>query len=288
MLNHHIISYFEMITWFALYSIGTVDSLDRLHFHVEGMYRSATMQLHPWRFDTNKTTGISGKMRHLYLSCVFFIGILRYNRCSGENRTPKQAFSSPTTSFKGSLVLPLLEKVKESLKTCAVETRSIRVPGRCVQDVESAMQDFSSDSNVQGLLAWNFLQGIAGSELFVKEFWQRRPLLIRSKDTGGWAKGCFTVEKDLRLMDGSFITGFKTAEVLRNGTKTDTWALAPLKDNPAYRTAWSDVENAMEGGTIYFNTAGSLWKNLGGLCRLVGYSFGLPPNVNVYVTPPGK
>lgn len=182
----------------------------------------------------------------------------------------------------------LLEEIKVSLTKSSVEGSGICVPGRSVRDVESAMQDFSSDSEQQGCLAWNFLQAIGGSEVFVQEFWQKRPLLIRSKDTGGWAMGCFTVEKDLRLMDGSFITGFKTAEVLRNGTKTDTWALAPLKENPALRTDWSEVESALQGGTIYFNTAGSLWKNLGGLCRLVGYAFGLPPNVNVYVTPPGN
>jgi hypothetical protein len=91
-----------------------------------------------------------------------------------------------------------------------------------------------------------------------------------------------------RLVDNSYITGYKTAEILRNGTKTDTWALSPLKDNPSRKTVWADVKDALDGGTVYFNTAGSFWPNLGGLCRLASFAFGLPPNVNVYVTPPGK
>jgi hypothetical protein len=91
-----------------------------------------------------------------------------------------------------------------------------------------------------------------------------------------------------RLIDNSYITGHTTAEILRNGTKTDTWALSPLKDNPARKTVWADVEEALDGGTVYFNTAGSFWPNLGGLCRLTSFAFGLPPNVNVYVTPPGN
>ena len=88
-------------------------------------------------------------------------------------------------------------------------------------------------------------------------------------------------------MDNSYITGHKTAEIIRNGTKTDTWALSQLKDDPTRKTTWDDVKSALDGGTIYFNTAGSLWPNLGGLCRLTSFAFGLPPNVNVYLTPPG-
>lgn len=180
----------------------------------------------------------------------------------------------------------LFEDVSHALKEANVGLERILVPSRSLDDVESAIRDFSP-SPEQGQTAWNFLAGVAGSETFVRHFWQKRPFLIRCKSTGGWAEGAFTIEKDLKLMDGSFITGYKTAEVLRNGTRADTWALSPLKDDPAQRTVWSDVSEALDGGTIYFNTAGSLWRNLGGLCRLMGYAFGLPPNVNVYVTPPG-
>jgi Cupin superfamily protein len=190
-----------------------------------------------------------------------------------------------------------------------VHPDDILVPNRGVDDVICAMKDFSSSSSSphdashdngeddyeRGLHAWNFLTSVAHSTTFIQDYWQKRPFLIRAKDTTstssstsgcGWIQDCFTIERDLRLMDGSYITGFKTAEILRNGTKTDTWALSPLKDDPTRTTQWSDVEDALRGGTIYFNTAGSLWSNLGGLCRLFGYAFGLPPNVNVYCTPP--
>lgn len=256
------------------------------------------------------------------LYVLFLLVLLSSNGCFGEIRNPSATTASPPPTIKTGELLSrnskqsrqcretiatprsaLLSEIKtctgrnshESSSSLEVDSSTgstsivCAIPGRGTEDIESAIQDFSgSENRVRGLTAWNFLQGIAKSETFVREFWQKRPFLLRSQDCGGWAAGSFTVEKDLRLMDGSFITGFQTAEVLRNGTKTDTWALAPLKDNPAQRTAWSDIEKALDGGTIYFNTAGSLWRNVGGLCRLMGYAFGLPPNTNIYVTPPGE
>lgn len=200
---------------------------------------------------------------------------------SGFSQRPSQE-----SSDRKPLEFSLLHEVSKSLRQNSVKKTDILVPERTAKDVESAMRDFSMVDD-QSRLAWNFLTGIAGSKIFARGFWQKQPLLIRREDSKGWAEGAFTVEKDLKLVDGSFITGFKTADVLRNGTRNDTWALSPLKETAAQRTQWSNVAEAMDGGTIYFNTAGTLWKNLGGLCRMMGYAFGLPPNINVYVTPPG-
>ena len=171
--------------------------------------------------------------------------------------------------------------------TASIGSDDLNIPSRTLEDVDSAIRDSAKEDEETGRAAWKFLYGLANSDTFVNEYWQKRPLLIPSANTGGWIPNFFTVERDLRLIDNSYITGFKTAEILRNGTKTDTWALTPLKDNPARKTVWADVADALDGGTVYFNTAGSLWPNLGGLSRLTGYAFGLPPNVNVYVTPPG-
>jgi len=88
-------------------------------------------------------------------------------------------------------------------------------------------------------------------------------------------------------VDGSYITGHCTAEILRNGTNTHTWEFRPIKDKAAPKATWEEVEEALKGGTIYFNTAGSLWPNLGALCRLTNAAFGIPSNANVYITPPG-
>lgn len=138
-----------------------------------------------------------------------------------------------------------------------------------------------------GEKANKFLHGLATSDTFVQMYWHKRPLLIRGKHTGGWVNGLFTVEKDLKLIDGSYINGYQTAEVLRNGTETDTWKFRMIKEELTRTTTWTEVEKALEGGTIYFNTAGSLWPVLGALCRLTNNLFGIPSNVNVYVTPPG-
>jgi len=145
----------------------------------------------------------------------------------------------------------------------------------------------------QGEDAYRFLRGLASSKTFIQHYWHRRPLLLkRTQQQAGdknndWIPGIFQVDPDLKLIDDSYIAGYKTAEILRNGTKTDTWQFIPIKQDPTRPTLWKDVEEALKGGTIYFNTAGSLWPTLGALCRLTTAAFGFPTNVNVYVTPPG-
>lgn len=151
-------------------------------------------------------------------------------------------------------------------------------------DVKKASNEFSSS---KGNRAWKFLSGLALSPTFRNEYWHKKPLLLRAANTGDWIQDSFTVEHDLRLVGGSYISGHCTAEILRNGTSTDTWEFRPIKDNPARKTTWEEVEQALQGGTIYFNTAGSLWPTLGALCRLTIGAFGVPANVNVYLTPPG-
>lgn len=155
----------------------------------------------------------------------------------------------------------------------------------------------------QGEDAYRFLRGLASSNTFLQHYWHQRPLLLKKRRTtqqpqvgdekhndhnhNDWIPGIFQVDPDLKLIDDSYIVGYKTAEILRNGTKTDTWQFIPIKEDPTRPTKWKDVEEALQGGTIYFNTAGSLWPTLGALCRLTTAAFGFPTNVNVYVTPPG-
>lgn len=150
----------------------------------------------------------------------------------------------------------------------------------------SIISDFSEETS-KGSAAWDFFYSLGKSKTFIDKFWQKKPLVLRSDEIfGGWLKGAFTVEKDLRLVGDSFISGYRTSDILRNGTKTDTWQFVPLKDDPTRRTTWEQVECALKGGTIYFNTAGSLWPNVGALCRLAQESFGIPCNINIYITPP--
>ena len=142
-------------------------------------------------------------------------------------------------------------------------------------------------SPIHGMTAYRFLKGLASSPTFVNAYWHKKPLFLQGS-SNNWISDAFTVDRDLKLIDGSYITGHKTADIMRNGSKTDTWAFTPLKADPACATTWDDIAKAMEGGTIYFNTAGSLWPTLGGLCRLTNAAFGLPANVNIYITPPGQ
>ena len=171
--------------------------------------------------------------------------------------------------------------------------------------LSDAIKDYNPQDITRGSSAWNFLKGLSTSPTFVNKYWHSKPLLLRSNEISNiksvhpqesmskniesteWVDGSFTLEHHLRLLDNSWIAGSRTDDILRNGTKTDTWAFLPIKDDPSRRTTWDDISNALDGGTIYFNSAGSLWPSLGALCRLTSLAFGLPTNVNVYVTPPG-
>ena len=167
--------------------------------------------------------------------------------------------------------------------------------------VSSAIRDYNPEDLNEGTKAWQFLKSLSASSTFVQKYWHAKPFLLRSHEISSignndsqectrniqWVDGSFTLGNHLRLLDNSWIAGSRTDDILRNGTKTDTWAFRPIKDDPSRRTTWEDISNALDGGTIYFNSAGSLWPSLGALCRLTSFAFGLPTNVNVYVTPPG-
>ena len=160
------------------------------------------------------------------------------------------------------------------------------------EDTALAISDFDTALNEQkeaskGTKAFEFLIGLANSESFRKKFWHKAPLLIRAEHSGGWITGSYTIERDLKSIAGSYITGHKTGEALRNGTSTDTWLFEGLKQDLNKKTTWPEVETAMKDGTIYFNTAGSMWPITGALCRIFMQCFGLPTNVNIYITPNG-
>ncbi len=161
--------------------------------------------------------------------------------------------------------------------------------------IRDAIQEFDPNNVKVGESAWKFLKLLSSSPHFISEFWQAKPLLVRSwevkeitKQDTNWVDGSFTLHRDLKLIDDSYISGSRTDDILRQGIKTDSWAFRPIKADPTQKTKWSEVEDALKGGTIYFNSAGSFWPNLGSLCRLTNYAFGLPTNVNIYITPPGS
>lgn len=161
----------------------------------------------------------------------------------------------------------------------------VREIGR--SDVEIVSKEAPRDLDRPDDEAWRFLRGLASSPTFARRYWQRRPIHLSRDDVGSssWIPKIFGMD-DLRLVDRSYVSGHRTADVLRNGTQTDTWRFAPLKADPTKPTTWDEVREALEGGTIYFNTAGGLWPSLGSLCLLSNAAFGLPSNVNIYVTPP--
>ena len=138
-----------------------------------------------------------------------------------------------------------------------------------------------------------FLRALASSSSFRNEYWHRRPLHISRRSCPkelrsrlAFVPGSFTIDEDLAQIDGTFVTGHKTAEALRNGTDESTWAFVPLKSEPSAATAYADVAAALDGGTIYFNNAGALWNVCGCFCLLTNAALGMPASVNIYITPP--
>ena len=239
---------------------------------------------------------------HRYFVALLLCLALNSFTVANASSSPESAartcslFSAPATDEQREAVL---SDIRSSLDQVNDEQQctSDSVSTQLSSPTANAIDDFTQETSKDGRAAHAFLRGLAQSPTFRDEYWHKRPLHIRSSDifTGddetnknnNWIAGTFTVEHHLKQIDGSYINGHCTAEILRNGTKTDTWAFRSLKENPARPTTWAEVEQALQDGTVYFNNAGSLWPNLGALCRLAGYAFGLPDNVNVYVTPQG-
>jgi len=148
--------------------------------------------------------------------------------------------------------------------------------------------------------SYNFFQSIAYSDTFRTKYWRIRPLLIPSSSltttttstkSSSWVTNIFTM-KDLQTIDGSFISGQQTSLEIRKGSKggdddVKRWRNNKnIKDNPQRRTRWDDVVTALTGGTVFFNHASLSFPSLAHICRLATLAFGLPTNVNIYVTPP--
>jgi len=212
---------------------------------------------------------------YLAFSSRFVVEAISRHHHAGSNKANNEYLSQRTA---------LLDEMKATTLTSIQNDK-----------IKDAIQKVDPQDHQKGMAAWKFLRLLASSPLFVSQFWQAKPLLLRSDEiiaiteiNSNWADGSFTVERDLKLLHGSYISGSRTDDILRTGIKTDTWAFRPIKDDPARKTTWAEVADALKGGTIYFNSAGSFWPALGALCRLTNYAFGLPTNINIYITPPGS
>ena len=167
----------------------------------------------------------------------------------------------------------------------------------------------------RGRSAHQFLHALASSEAFKASF-RRRPVLIRSEHVveasrfhenaakgagygygcgGSWASGLFALEDLLSGVHGTVIPGQRTGDSVRDGTKADRWekngpiagaASGHYDDSPMQTMTRADVRAALQNGTVFFNHAMMGFPTLAALSTLMTDSFGLPANVNVYVTPP--
>lgn len=156
----------------------------------------------------------------------------------------------------------------------------------------------------RGRSAHQFLEALASSEAFKASF-RRRPVLIRSQHVveasgsgyacGSWAAGLFTLEDLLSGVDGTVIPGQRTGDSVRDGTKVDRWeknagiagaASGNYDASPMQAMTRADVKAALRNGTVFFNHAMLGFPSLAALSTLMTESFGLPANMNIYVTPP--
>lgn len=159
------------------------------------------------------------------------------------------------------------------------------------ENIKGILQELSKNENgndiSKGKNIYKLINGLASSNTFREEYWHKKPLLIKGDITNNCIQSIFTIENDLKLVGESYITGHRTADTLRNNaSSSSSWEFVPLKKDLSRRTTLEEVEEGLKGGTIYFNTAGSLWPSLGALCKLSNIAFGLPSNINIYITPP--
>ena len=194
----------------------------------------------------------------VYATVPFVRWIGRYRGGSINADITNQAGPTTSTTEALSRMEDATSLVLQEIASSSVDLEPLSYP----MNVKEAAMDFSV---LHGQSAYRFLRGLASSPTFLEQFWHKRPLLIRSNEISGqWVEGAFTVENDLKgTIDGSYISGHRTADIMRNGTNTKTWHFVALKENPGRPTTWKEVEEALQGGTVYFNTAGSLWPNLG-------------------------
>ena len=106
-----------------------------------------------------------------------------------------------STSGKGDIESRILVDISASLQSTTdgqIGNDDDILTVNTVDDVNEAIRDFSPNNLEKGHVAWKFLRGIASSPTFLREVWHKRPLLVRSSDTGGWVEESFTLENDLR------------------------------------------------------------------------------------------
>ena len=128
---------------------------------------------------------------------------------------------------------------------------------------------------------------LSSSSSFVSDHWGKSPLYIPAADVPAATKlAKFFTIKNLLEASGSFVNGYRTSDEYRQGDTT-TWKFVPLNPNPIKPISEEMIRSGLEGGTIYFNSAGSLWKNLGEVCCEAIDAFDFPCNINVYCTPKG-
>ena len=248
------------------------------------------------------------------LQAILYLTLASTSAVEAASRQHPVSTSSTRNEYLSQRTALLDEMMKAASTSTSTSTLKRKQTQKEEDRIKDAIQAFDPQNEQNGLAAFKFLTLLASSPLFVSEFWQTKPLLLRSSEiieiaqngcdndsdndkikvkvnslthTHNWVDGSFTIERDLKLIDGSYISGSRTDDILRSGIKTDSWAFRPIKDDPARRTTWAEVDDALQGGTIYFNSAGSFWPTLGALCRLTNYAFGLPTNINIYITPPG-
>lgn len=138
-------------------------------------------------------------------------------------------------------------------------------------------------------VSWTDRFGSLGAALRDSDSWQRRPAVIDCDVCSG-AEGFFTWDDLRKAVDTDFLDAGRG---VYDESSPDGWQMARVgtprgQSFEDARLLFSEVEASLAKGTVVFNSFGANDATLAQFCLGAVEGLGLPANLNLYCTAPGR
>mmetsp|Transcript_30142 Transcript_30142/g.39702 ORF Transcript_30142/g.39702 Transcript_30142/m.39702 type:complete len:519 (+) Transcript_30142:46-1602(+) len=181
----------------------------------------------------------------------------------------------------------VVKDITRNIKTFNMVAQPINVENQSEEQLEQKIAN--AVSIAQPLDVQPFFSALASSEIFINEYWQKKPLLyskIMHNMDGKFTMSEVAKEVEAGFLDagrGTFVdgrTGWQMANVGKPRGKSFEEAKMRIQD----------VERALseKSGTVVFNSAGAKIKPLAEVCYGTAQAVRLPTALNLYLTAAGQ
>ena len=131
-------------------------------------------------------------------------------------------------------------------------------------------------------------ESVATSSAFVSDVWARKPLLLDDGAAAAGIAGSFTMADVQHAVDNDFLDAGRGVADGKGG-----WKMAAVSEprGDSFEDAkmrYVDVVDAMQLGTVVFNSAGAHIPKLSAFCWAALEAFELPNCLNLYLTAKGQ